>query len=182
MKDLKNTALLVMDLQQGIIDRLDNKDEYLEKVKNTISVAHENNIPVIFVVVGFREGFPEISTNNKAFNTIKENLSNTMINPTPVIELTNKDLLVTKHRFSAFSGSDLEIILRAGNITHLVLAGISTSGVVLSTTREAADKDFKITILSDLCYDFDEDVHSILINKVFPRQANVITSEEWKLS
>ena len=81
---------------------------------------------------------------------------------------------------SAFSGSDLEIVLRAQNIRHLVLAGIATSGVVLSTTREAADKDYELTILSDVCADTDEKVHSVLINKVFPRQATVITVEKWK--
>ena len=181
MKDLKSTALLVMDLQEGIVDRIDEdkKKDFLEKVKSTVSFAHKNNILVIYVVVGFRYGFPEISKNNKAFNAMKENFSTIMINPVPVIKLEKNDILVTKHRFSAFSGSDLDTILRSNNITHLVLSGISTSGVVLSTTREAADKDFEITILSDLCFDFDEEVHNILINKIFPRQANIVTSEEW---
>ncbi len=76
-------------------------------------------------------------------------------------------------------GSDLEVILRAKNIRHLVLAGISTSGVVLSTVREAADKDYQLTVLSDLCADFDEQVHSLLLEKIFPRQAAVITSRQW---
>jgi nicotinamidase-related amidase len=61
----------------------------------------------------------------------------------------------------------------------LVLAGISTSGVVLSTVREAADKDFQLTVLSDLCADFDPEIHSILINKIFPKQAEVMTGESW---
>jgi nicotinamidase-related amidase len=60
-----------------------------------------------------------------------------------------------------------------------VLTGIATSGVVLSTTREAADKDYQLTILSDLCADFDAEVHAVLLKKVFPRQATVKTSEEW---
>ncbi len=60
-----------------------------------------------------------------------------------------------------------------------MLAGIATSGVVLSTLREAADKDFKITVLSDCCADRDEEVHRVLTTKVFPRQADVMTAEEW---
>ena len=60
-----------------------------------------------------------------------------------------------------------------------MLCGISTSGVVLSTTREAADKDFRLTVLSDLCFDSDHQVHAILMEKVFPRQATVQTSGEW---
>jgi hypothetical protein len=49
------------------------------------------------------------------------------------------DLIVTKRRVSAFTGSDLEVVLRAAGTEHLVLTGIATSGVVLSTLRQAAD-------------------------------------------
>jgi len=84
-----------------------------------------------------------------------------------------------KRRVSAFTGSDLEVVLRAKNIQHLVLSGLSTSGVVLSTLREAADKDYRLTVLSDLCADTDGEVHSLLMNKVFPRQADVVVSSEW---
>jgi nicotinamidase-related amidase len=80
---------------------------------------------------------------------------------------------------SAFTGSDLEVVLRARGIQHVVLAGIATSGVVLSTLREAADKDYQITVLSDLCADTDPEVHNVLITKVFPRQADVISSAQW---
>ena len=69
--------------------------------------------------------------------------------------------------------------MRALATQHLVLGGIATSGVVLSTIREAADKDFQLTVLSDLCADFDPEVHSVLLEKVFPRQAAVMTSEQW---
>jgi nicotinamidase-related amidase len=102
-----------------------------------------------------------------------------MINPQPVLTPEEDDVVVTKRRVSAFSGSDLEIILRAKNIEHLVLSGIATSGVVLSTVREASDKDYKLTVLSDLCADTDPEVQNVLLNKVFSRQATVMTSEEW---
>jgi len=61
----------------------------------------------------------------------------------------------------------------------MVLAGIATSGVVLSTLREAADKDYRITVLSDGCADADEEVHRVLTTKVFLRQADVMTVDEW---
>lgn len=64
-------------------------------------------------------------------------------------------------------------------IRHLVLCGIATSGVVLSTVREAADKDYRLTVLADLCADTDAEVHSVLIGKVFPRQARVTSAAEW---
>jgi nicotinamidase-related amidase len=64
-------------------------------------------------------------------------------------------------------------------ITHILLTGIATSGVVLSTLREAADKDYAITVLSDCCADRDDEVHRVLMTKVFIRQAEVMKAEEW---
>ena len=64
-------------------------------------------------------------------------------------------------------------------VANLVLAGISTSGVVLSTVRAAADLDFGLTVLADACTDGDPEVHRVLTEKVFPRQADVVTAEEW---
>jgi nicotinamidase-related amidase len=87
--------------------------------------------------------------------------------------------VVTKRRVSAFAGSDLEVILRGLRIDHLVLTGIATSGVVLSTLREASDKDYRISVLSDACADRDSEVHNVLMGKVFPRQAEVLTTADW---
>jgi hypothetical protein len=89
------------------------------------------------------------------------------------------DIIITKKRVSAFAGSDLDIVLRAGGIDHLVLTGIATSGVVLSTLRQAADLDFNLTVLTDGCLDSDPEVHRVLTEKVFPRQAEVITVADW---
>jgi len=61
----------------------------------------------------------------------------------------------------------------------LILSGIATSGVVLSTLREAADKDFAITVLSDACIDAEPEVHRVLTEKVFPLQADVVSVDTW---
>ena len=174
----EKSALLVMDVQPGILDRVRDKDEYVARTSAAIRAAHERGVLVIHVVVGFRPGAPEVSARNKSFSAQKENAS-AMTDPRPSIEPAEGDVVVTKRRVSAFSGSDLEVILRAQDIGHLALAGIATSGVVLSTLREAADKDYKLTVLSDLCADFDDEVHAVLINKIFPRQAAVMTAAQW---
>ena len=80
---------------------------------------------------------------------------------------------------SAFSGGDLDVVLRARAIDSLVLTGVATSGAVLSTLREAADLDFDLTVLSDGCADPDDEVHRVLIEKIFPSQAQVMTVHEW---
>ena len=89
------------------------------------------------------------------------------------------DVTVVKKRVSAFAGSGLDLVLRGQGIDTLVLTGIATSGVVLSTVREAADQDFGLVVLADGCLDSDPEVHRVLTEKVFPRQAEVTTVADW---
>lgn len=178
-----NTALLVMDMQAGIVAMLPSAAAILNNISQAIAKARDQKIPVIYVVVGFREGAPEVSPNNKTFAASKERFAS--INMAEFMKVHEDlkpqadEVVITKRRVSAFTGSDLEVILRAYGIQHLVLTGIATSGVVLSTLREAADKDYRITVLADCCADSDEEVHHVLTTKVFPRQADVLTVEEW---
>ena len=172
-------ALLVMDVQPGIVARIPDGDAYLERVRKTLEAARKAGTFTIQVVVGFRPGAPEVSPNNQSFAAIKKNADMKMTNPEPSLGAEAGDVVVTKRRVSAFTGSDLEVVLRGQETRRLVLCGIATSGVVLSTVREAADKDYKLTVLSDLCVDFDEEVHDVLTKKVFPRQAQVTMAAEW---
>jgi nicotinamidase-related amidase len=185
-QNTQNTALLIMDMQTGIVNRLSDSKGLLSNVVSAIDYARDKKIPVIYVVVGFRQGAPEISANNKGFTANKNIMSGANMEEWmkihPLIQPLAEEILVTKRRVSAFTGSDLEVVLRAAGIQHLVLTGIATSGVVLSTLREAADKDYRITVLADCCADADEEVHRVLTTKVFPRQADVFALEDWQSS
>jgi nicotinamidase-related amidase len=182
-QDNEHTALLVMDVQGATVKALEDKKTFFASLQKAIAAARENNIPVMYVVVGFRKGYPEVSPENKMFASLlsgersldKEEDFKVAEEVAPL----PGDILITKRRVSAFAGSDLEVVLRALQIQHMVLAGIATSGVVLSTIRQAADKDYVITVLSDCCADRDEEVHRVLTAKVFPRQAAVMTAEDW---
>ena len=81
-------------------------------------------------------------------------------------------------RVGAFSTTDLDAQLRGRGIDTLILAGISTSGVVLSTVRDASDRDYRVLVLADATADPDPGVHEFLIGRIFPRQADVITVGE----
>ncbi len=178
------TALLVMDVQPSTVERYAQNSDLLPRLATTIAAARAATIPVIYVRVKFRQGYPEVSPRNKVFAGIKQRSSSFQdalmaMEIHPAIAPLPSDMVVTKLRVSAFAGSDLEVLLRAQDIGHLVLCGIATSGVVLSTLREAADKDYGLTVLSDCCVDSDEEVQRVLLTKVFPRQAEVLTSEQW---
>jgi nicotinamidase-related amidase len=130
-------------------------------------------MPVIYIVVGFRAGYPEVNPETGRFT---EGSSGTAVHP--ALAPRPGDVVVTKHRVSAFAGTDLEMILRANAIDTLVLTGIATSGVVLSTVRHAADTDYRIVVVEDCCADRDAEVHRVLTEKVFARQTTVVKAED----
>ncbi|HEV2212748.1 MAG TPA: isochorismatase family cysteine hydrolase [Gammaproteobacteria bacterium] len=176
--DAKHTALMVMDFQTAIVENYaTDKAKLLATTSATLASARKAGLRVIYVVVGFRPGFPEISPRNKSFSGLKERGG---IAPDihPAVAPAKDEPTVTKHRVGAFFGTDLDMLLRAQDIHTLVLCGISTSGVVLSTLRHAADADYQLLVLRDCCSDPDAKVHACLLDKVFPRQATVTTSAE----
>lgn len=186
MANVENSksALLVMDIQQIMKAFLSDTEQLLQNVGSAIEAARNAGIPVIYVKVGFRPGYPEIHPGNERFSQVKQSggmlvLTEQATDIDPAVKPLDSEVVVTKKRFSAFAGNDLEMILRSQGITHLLLSGFSTSGVVLSTLREAADKDFKLTVLSDCCADPDKEVHEFLVKKIFPMQAAILESAAW---
>lgn len=182
--DPRTTAMLCMDFQVGIVQNFGGPgaEALLDRTAALLDAARGAKLLVGYVKVGFRPGYPEISANNQSFSTIRENgrfagdAPGTEIHPR--VAPHEREFVVTKHRVGAFHGTDLDMILRANGIDTLVFAGIATSGVVLSTVRHAADADYRIVIAADCCADGDAEVHRVLTEKVFPRQAKVASSAE----
>lgn len=179
-------ALLLMDLMPIVVPpAFGGDDELLTRLAGAAEVARRSDIDVIHVRVLFRPGYPEVASTNKIFGVVTANFDFTENNPATEVHHVlrpprESDILVTKRRISAFAGSDLEVILRSRRIQTLVLAGVATSGVVLSTLRTAADLDYHIKVLSDGCADGDTAVHRMLLENVFPpAHADVLTVEEW---
>jgi nicotinamidase-related amidase len=184
--DRAKTAVLIMDYQQAIVGMVGASEQapLLERAQSVLVAARAAAIPVVYVVIGFRPGYPEVSPNNAAFGTVLKTGMFTLGDPRaevhPGVAPQAADLTVVKKRVSAFAGSDLEVVLRSKGIDTLVLMGIATSGVVLSTVRQAADADYRLVVLSDCCADRDPEVHRCLVEKVFPRQATIMTGEEFR--
>jgi nicotinamidase-related amidase len=182
-----NTVLLVMDIQSAMMGYLTDPEPLLTKVEKAIQSARSAGIPVIYVTLSFRKGHPEIHHEHQRFGGLKQSKEmftaaheGTIIHPS--IAALDTDIIVVKKRVSAFTGSDLDVILRAHKTENIVLSGFSSTGVVLSTLREAADLDYHMTVLSDACADPETEVHEFLIKKVFPFSGNVVTTDEWATS
>ncbi|WP_326656302.1 cysteine hydrolase family protein [Streptomyces sp. NBC_00385] len=179
---MTHSALLVMDVQNSITGRIADLDpDYTPRLARAVAAARAAGVPVVFVVVGFRAGHPETKS-SPLFAALPDGAftdSDPGAAIHPDVAPLPGECVVTKKRVSAFAGSDLDLVLRGGAVDRLVLTGLATSGVVLSTLRQAADLDFRLTVLADGCADADPEVHRVLTEKVFPRQADVTTVDAW---
>ena len=182
---MARSALMIMDIQGAVVERLEQPDALLASIRRALEHARASGALVIYVRIAFRTGAPEVHRRNRIFSHLSgsdgydEDDAATQIDPS-VAPLAG-EIVVTKRRVSAFAGSDLDMILRSSSVEELVLCGISTSGVVLSTLRQAADLDYELVVLEDACADLDPEVHRVLLEKVFPRQADVMTVDDWIL-
>ncbi len=181
--DWEHTAILAMDLQQEMTPGITAaQPDFLSRVAGVLDAARDSGIPVIYVVVRFREGYPEISPRNRMFSGLQQAgrflIGGAATEIDPAVAPRPEDVVVTKHRVGAFAETDLQTVLRAKEITTLVLMGYATSGVVLSTVRIAADLDYELVVVEDGCTDGDPAVHDFLMEKILSRQALIVQADQ----
>jgi nicotinamidase-related amidase len=182
--DPARTAVLVMDFQPGIVANLPDPETVLDRAAAAIGVARERGATVGYVRVAFTagelEGMPETSGMAARVAGAGERLD--AASPQTAVHErvapAEGDIVVRKTRVGAFSTTDLAEQLAARGVDTIVLAGISTSGVVLSTVRDAYDRDYRVLVLADASADPKDEVHEFLTTEIFPGQAIVITVEE----
>lgn len=183
----ESTAVMCMDYQNGIVEAYAGKgqNDLLSRAAGVLERARAIGMKVIYIHVGFRPGFPEVSSRNTLFSAIKNSPERRKMfegggsDIHEVVAPKDGDIVVMKHRVSAFHGTDLEMILRANEIDTLVLFGIATSGVVLSTLVDAADRDYRIIVINDCCADRDVELHSCLVERYFPNRGTVVDADEF---
>jgi nicotinamidase-related amidase len=167
--DTRRAMLLVMDFQAGILAALPDAGELLSRTAQVIAAARAAGVAVGYVRIAFtdadyaalpaaNERFAALAAARRLHDAAPETAIHDAVAPQP------GDLVVRKTRTGAFSTTDLHARLRERGVDTLVLAGVATSGVVLSTVRDAADRD--------------PEVHDVLLRKVFPRQATVLATAD----
>jgi nicotinamidase-related amidase len=179
--DPSRTALLVMDYQNGILDRLPDAKTLLDRAAEAIATVRRNGGQIGYVRVAFTDADYDRIPPDSHFGRIIARAGRTHDADDPATAVHDAvapepgDIVVRKTRVGAFSTTDLDEQLRARQIGTLILAGISTSGVVLSTVRDAADRDYRVFVLADASADPRPGVHEFLTEQIFPNQAQVIT-------
>ena len=189
--DGARSALLLLDCQEGVAGRVfadaESRAGFVSAVQAAVRAAQTVGVPCIRVEVEFRPGHPEVSPTNTYFGRVKE--AGRLVAGTdqagPMTELA--DLLetmprVVKRRIGAFPDTDLAVLLRGFRCEGFVLAGLITSGAVLSTACSAADLDYRVTVLSDACHDPTEPAHRALLDHVLPMRGDVVSVTDFSLS
>ena len=170
----ERTALVVIDLQKGIVAMQTKPYSITDVVERTTRIARafrEKGLPVVLVNVnGMAPGRTDARRLNASFPTDWAEI---------IPELKEyADHFVTKQRPGAFHGTGLDDYLREHNVTQIVLTGVSSSNGVESTARSAYDLGYHVTIVADAISDRDADTHQHSVDKIFPRLSEVTTTDE----
>ncbi|AKM32552.1 cysteine hydrolase [Pandoraea faecigallinarum] len=147
----------------------------LANTRALCDAARLSDIGVYFVKFHFSAGYPEISPMNRNGQGVKRlgRFVDDCISP----ELGQRadEPLILAHRASAFFGTDLEVRLSGKGIDTLIMAGIASTGVMLSTVAYASDADYRLFTVKDCCYDPDPVVHDRLFATAFDSRTTVLT-------
>ncbi len=184
--DPAHTALLVMDFQPAMLAALPeggDRGALLGRMEGAIADVRATGGTVAYVRVGFTEAdWDAIPAANKSFAPLAR--YRVMHHEDPAAFIHERlapqdgDIVVRKTRHGGMSTTDLDRQLRERGITTLVVSGISTSGAVLSTVIDAADRDYRLYVLSDGVADPDTEVHGILLRRVLPSRAHIVDTAE----
>jgi nicotinamidase-related amidase len=174
---------MLMDFQPAVLAEVPDRDALMDKAQIALGWARAHGAKVVFLRVAFvPDDYDVVPHHHKTFGVAKQNRliadGDQSFDIDPALEVRDGDIVVRKTRYGAFSTTDLHALFGDESIDTLVMGGISTAGVVLSTVRDASDRDYRIFVLSDAIADPDSEVDRVLTEKVLPRQADVITTSD----
>lgn len=173
------TALLVMHYQTDILGLFPSVAAgLLANTRALCEAARAKGVWVVFANLRFSHGYPEVSPSNKNGQGIKRLGLFTDDCLAPELERRADEPLVYAHRASVFVGTDLAVRLSARGIDSLIMVGIASTGVVLSSVSYASDADFRLYTVKDCCYDPDEVVHEHLFATAFESRTTVLSIGE----
>ena len=174
-------ALLVLDCQPEALGSVVNSRAVVFRTNSAIDTVRRLGGYVGFTRLAFQDSdyLFTPSTNQEFADLARERrLRNGTSDADlhPGLAVSANDIVVRKTRLGAFSTTNLDERLTNLGVTTLILAGVHASGAVLSTVREAADKDYRLIVLADCISDADTATQQLLVERVFPQQAEVLTT------
>ena len=179
--DKTKTALVVIDLQKGIVARAGAPYTSDVVAKNASAIAEafrKNSMPVFLV---------RVTPSPDGKDALRPIADRPMQSPTPAPDWADivpemgaraGDFIITKHQWGAFYGTELDLEFRRRGITTMVLCGIATNIGVESTARFAYEYGYHQIFAEDAMTAFSAEEHTATVDKVFPRIGRVRKTEE----
>ncbi|HEX3110792.1 MAG TPA: hydrolase [Thermoanaerobaculia bacterium] len=179
--DPKSTALVVIDLQRGIVAR-DTQPyttaQVVECAARLTKRFREAGALVVLVHVEFAPDFADRLNPPADSPTPATPLPPGWSDIVPELGSDPRDVIVTKRNWGAFYGTPLDLQLRRRHIRTLVLGGIATNMGVESTARDAFERGYEQVLVEDACSTFSGEMHAFTFKNIFPRIGRVRSTEE----
>jgi nicotinamidase-related amidase len=181
--DPKQCALVAVDLEPEVLGSLDSSAALIDSVNAAVGTLRHHGGHICFVQTAFDDlDYRFVPSTSREFSKVARERrfqNGTLATGLhPGLATQCDDTVVRKTRLGAFSTTDLDERLTNLGITTLILAGAHTSGAILSTVCEAADRDYRLLVLSDCVLDTDRDTHNLLLDRILPRQAEIVTASD----
>lgn len=177
------SALIVGDIQRGITASYPFARQVVPPLLELLPRVRAAGVLVVFIRTAFRTNRADLPPDSPLFSSFfetgdlfHEGSAGTMVD----LPMERDDVVVLKRRASAFSGTDLDLVLRIRGVDTVAIAGVATSAMVAATCYDAADRGYRTIVLRDGCADPDAQVHDTFMDKIFPgREATIVSCADW---
>lgn len=173
---IESAALVVMHYQVDVFAILfgAQRSPLVDQCNELIRRWRITRRPVFFPNFFLGEEYEFASKNNRLISSIVPTGRFRNALPVEGLAVEKDDVFYACPRASVFHGTTLDADLRAHGISTLVMAGISSTGVVLSSITWASDADYDVRLIRDCCYDPDEVAHEALFRTGFGGRVQVV--------
>lgn len=185
-----NTALLVIDMQNGFIN--ERSPFYIRGAKQTIPACcemidrcHQQKIPVFYVIREYREDGSDVERSRldawrKGGKPLSYGCDPELSSDMPdKFEILPEDTLILKPRYSAFFSTELDLILRRRGIQRLLLAGTTTPNCIRTTCYDALSLDYEVVVLTDCTSSVSDEIQTSNLRDMANAGATLMSSQEF---
>jgi nicotinamidase-related amidase len=188
MVDPAHTALVVWDCQNGLVNMIFNREDFLENTKTLLAAAREKKLPIIYTLItppppGWQSAWG-IYQSMKRFNVDDPEKIPAFMKPgSPEAEINAElspvegEVVLNKHSPSIFFGTNFEQLMRGHEIKTILFTGISTEMGIEHSARESAVRGFYTIVVSDCVSSPDPNTHEMALT-IMRRLMLVVPSQE----
>lgn len=190
------SALLMLHWQNSVCDPKGvwgknlcsqiEKNNAIKNAQKVLAIARSRGMLTIFVNIGWRPGFPEMPENQYypllqgAKDTNKGIIGTWDVEVIDALKPDKNELIVINYGSDSFEGTDLDRILRAGNIGHLFVSGQCIEHVVATTIKRAANIGYNAILIKDATSGFTDSNYKAMLD-ILPLYSKIITADEFTL-